>query len=366
MPHRGACPAFGFPTPATRAPRGVASSLLLGVAILLGVAGTTQSAFAQSPPSSIMNLVSSTAVSTADEDRIQRYVNYYADQLAAGGPAASTAVDRLLEPVKARLASRSFRGAYGRFAVDRMRGIAADPPTPYAATTAMVILSKVGTPAALTALVDQADVRRQPAWWIRLAAARGVRQLLEDDRNDAIDDRGRLRASRDMAAQAEQESDPRVLRYVLLAVLEADAERLEPGTRQDIHENFAAAVSTVAERATNDARLASSTALSVAAARDAFLSMATTREVQLAFSRALAPAMVELLGAYEAHWPADGSAEAARHAGDIQRLETALTFLVRATNPSAAIPAPPAATAWNERDRPRFTSAVGAWRAALR
>ena len=366
MPHRGARPASGFPTPATRRPRAAAPSLLLGMAILLGVAGTTSLAAAQSQPSSIMNLVSNTAVNTSDEERIQRYVNYYADQLASGGPAAAGAVDRLLEPVKDRLATRSFRGAYARFAVDRMRGIAADPPTPYAATTAMVILSKIGTQSALAALVDQADVRRQDQWWVRLAAARGVRQLLEDDRNDAIDDRGRLRASRDMAAQAQQESDPRVLRYVLLAVLEADAERLENGTRSDIHQNFAAAMNAVAERATNDAGLASSTALAVAAARDAFLSMATTREVQLAFSRELAPAMVELLAAYEAHWPADGSAESARHAGDIQRLETALTFLVRAANPQANIPAPPAATAWNEGDRPRFTSALGAWRAALR
>jgi hypothetical protein len=340
--------------------------VLVGCTVLLGVLVAPTTVLAQSAPSSIMGLISSATVSPTDEQRIERYVTWYADQVAASGPDAASATTRLLEPLKSNAASRSFRGAYSRIAVDRMKRIAADPASPYAATSAMVVLTKIGTPAALSALVDEADSRRQSSWWVRLAAARGVRTLLKDDFNDAIDDRGRLRCSRDMAGHAERETDPRVLRYVLLSILEADDERLEPGTRGDIHENLANAMTTVATRARNDASLAAATGLAVATARNAFLEMANTREVQLNFSRLLAPAMIEILAAYEAQWPTDASTASPAILRDIERIEIALGFLVIANNPSAAVPTPPAATAWTAGNRDEFSSAVGAWRAALR
>ena len=365
MPHRGSRPASGLPAPAP-APRRVATGGWLGALMLAaGLLAGPGTAAAQTP-ASIMGMISSSAVSSADEARIQAYVNHYADQLASGGDAATDAVNRLLEPISTTAASRSFRGALGQVAVARMGRIINDPPSPFVATNALVILSKVGTPGALAALVEQADGRRQDDWWIRLAAARGARQLLKDARGDAIDDRTRLRTSRDLSEIAGRESDARVLRHVLLAIVQADSPQLEAGTRADIHGHLASALTTVAGRIRQDASLAPATGLAVAATRDAFLGMLNQREVQLEFSRRLAPAMIELLAAYEGHWPADGSEAAAAHALDIQRIETGLEFLVKAANPAATIPSPPAAKAWSDRNRGGFTSAVGAWRATLR
>ncbi|MHC4808939.1 MAG: hypothetical protein ACYTEV_01050 [Planctomycetota bacterium] len=365
MPHRGSRPASGSPAPAP-APRRVASGGWFGVLMLAAGLLAGPSVAAGQTPASIMGMISSTTVSSADESRIESYVNHYADQLASGGDAAAEAVERLLEPVSTTAASRSFRGAFGRVAVDRLGRILSDPPSPFVATNALVILSKVGTPGALAALVREADGRDQGDWWIRLAAARGARQLLKDARGDAIDDRTRLRTSRDLSEMAARETDARVLRHVLLAIVQADASQLEPGTRADIHGHLASALSTVAGRIREDASLAPATGLAVAAIRDTFLGMLNQRDVQLEFSRRLAPAMIELLAAYEGHWPADGSDAAATHALDIQRIETGLEFMVRAANPAATIPSPPAAEAWSDRNRGGFTSAVGAWRATLR
>ncbi len=364
MPHRGVRPASGPSTPARRRlvaarPGAMAAALLAGVL----VAGE---ATAQSVPTSLRGLISTSSVSADDAARIERFVGFHADRLAAGGPDAAESAARLLEPISTVSASRSFRGAFASAAVPRMRGIAADPPSPFAAANAIIVLTKIGTPAALETLLGQADPDRQDQWSLRLTAARGVDQLLEDDYNDGIDERTRLRTSRELASLAEREEDPRVLRYVLLAMIECDAERLDDGTRTELHQRFASSLATVARRAASDASLASATGLAVAEARNAFLELASRRQLQVAFSRALAPALVELVAAYESHWPSDGGEMAARHAAEIDLIETALGFVVSAANPSARIPERTAAGAWEARDRGGFTSAVGAWRATLR
>lgn len=374
MFHRGLRPATRATRPSVL--RTVCRSASLGrgtvLAAIVGVLAVASPAVAQSEPASISNLASRTTIDTAGEARIEAYILYYVERLEAGGASASNAYRRLLEPIAgagtSRAATRSFRGAFSSAAVRPLRRISESSDNPLVAANASIVLSKVGTLESAEALIAIADARTDRPWASRLAAARGIVTALRDDFNDTLDERARLRIGRRLSELASRETSARVLPYMLTGILEADDDdALTDGSRIELFGFYADALRTTAARGRGDTAFSKSAGRSIAVVRDRFLRLTARPDVQASLARSIAPAMVELLSAYEQHWDAGHVDDEmkARLTDEIKRCEVTLSLLVARVSSNANLPESAAADAWQSDDQAGYSAAVAALRSAV-
>jgi len=332
------------------------------LAALVLASGVAQ---AQSEPRPISGLAS--AISLSDEDRasIVAYAEYWVARLA-GATDPDDQVDaagKVLDPLRARGTSLQFRTEYGLAAAPKLRELIRADTSPFATTNALLAVTLLGNESALDLLIEFVAGREARAMHVRLAAARGCRDLFEktDGDSDAISARKISTAVRRLREAVAVESNPLVLRHQLSAIFAADAKALPIESRTQVYGYLAEALEIVAQRGGKDPQLLTASSPVVLELLQEYVRFAP--DVQGPIGQKIVPGLIAMLAGYDGAWASAGSEGALRPqlAAQIQRIENCLKVTYPVAHPGRQAPEAGLADSFRKGDQARFREGLQRW-----
>lgn len=328
--------------------RRVISGLLLAAAF-------AASAAAAAPPR-INHLTNEPRLSDRDRAAIREYAEYWCDQLMSDDPEkVDEARVRLIEPLRAVQITEVFRFEYSDDALDRLQKVVAGG-NPQSAVGAVQVMALLGTPRALEALVELADITKEKRFGVRLWAAKAFPLAVQQG---TVPENDVNRALRQLGQAASREEDWLILRRQFEAIVS-----VEGRTSRDVQINVLEATTKRMGQGPAPSDLMQAIYPSLKLLRDEYLQMKTID--QGLFGKALAPALGEVCTVADRHWDQAQASDAARKAygGAVLISETLLTMIhgtVGGTSVRTQL-----GPAWRDRDRGRFNADQNTWQAILR
>lgn len=336
-------------------------------------------AVAAGDPPPIKDLSSATSLSADDRNRVAVYAEFWAERLmmAAENPSEVQNIRRKLsDPLDRGLITEVFRTYYGTALKGGLEQVLAEG-NPHTSVVAMIVLSRVGTESALMSLLDHCGLPDEPRRHVRLAAARGCRQMLASDLLDSVKPNKITGAARTLANAAQRETDRFTLRHQLEAIFFADRTVLADGPRAQIHSSLVSALDGTASRASMAQADASPNALELLDAtypvlyllRNAFLDPQNLPPVlQREFGRKLGPCLGRMFDVARKHW---GDVQSAPREKDqywriIYLCENFLSTIDPFVRPNQqGSLSTQLATSWKDGDADRFSRDLKRWQDVL-
>lgn len=344
-------------------PHGIRATAILAATVIAAIGLIAPAATAQEPRS-IAGLSDETQLSQADRAAVEEYANFWMERLVDDQfDVADRARQKLMEPV-ARNPSEVFRDAYGGNLMRHVGPIirsAADRP--YAATNSVILLSRVGTERAIEMLVANASARQQSEWWLRLVAAKNAAEFMASNRTNSLQADFLSGRISDLARAAEAETNPGVLRYQLLALLNSDSDRFAANSRTRVFDHISSGLGAAVSRSATDHQMLAATDLMLTESLQPFL--AIPRASQPAFAKKVVPQMVALLEGYAAVGPDLDPKVQQEYGKYIQRLAQRLERFCAVGMSRVQRPSDDLADAWNDGKFDDFRASVQRWKAAI-
>jgi hypothetical protein len=326
-------------------------------------------------PPSISSLATNTRLTAEEQESVQTYVTFWCEQLTAGKDSPDsvrTARRRLLEPLRGDLATAAFLDEYGRRLIPLLESVI-DDGNAHVSANALIIVSQLGTERALDALLKRSNVRDEPKGQVRLRAARGCKDLLENQNLDSVSARMITLAARRLRDAARAEDDTLILRHQLQAILAADLARLGDKQREQIRGYLVEALQGTAQRAIEAPAEANPSGMGLFEAtypvlvetRNAYLRLDLTS--QQTFGQQMGPCLGRLLAVPGAQWEAAQNAPRCKEqCGKVVHLcERFLTTLDAFVRGNDGPPETDLKGAWDAGNADRYRQDLGRWESVL-
>lgn len=323
---------------------------------VLTAAATTWAA----PPNLQISVLSANEITPSQQQRIDEYVTYWANQLGStDSTAAETAqaAEKLIEPPTAPGTRSGFRVTYARAALPKLTAVLRQQQDDYRAVQAAKVIGFLGTPGALEQLVEFCDAESEPRASVRLWAARGCEVLITRTRDEGIIvDRDVVAALRSLRQAAEDEPNWLVLHRLFEAMAAAGSDT----GRQRQLEAFDAVVERL-EELDEPSDLMRAVTRAIVSLRDQYVRMAPSQ--QTAYGRELGPVLGRVQQVASTHWDAAQSDPAMKkvYGQAVQLSESLLKLIdqnVRLGEPS---PSTSLYLSWQQGNRPEFQSQAQSW-----
>lgn len=313
------------------------------------------------PPTSLGAIVQTNQPLTGDQlQRIQRYVQYWAEQLASdqSAPAdAAEASQRLLDPSSTNIASPIFLSAYGREALPRLRSML-EQENNFAAVQAARIMGFLGIPEALDELLPWCSLANEPRYAVRLWASKSCEVLIRRTRSaGVVNERQLAGVLRQLKQAAEREDNWLVLhrQFEALAATGSDA------ARQQQLEVFESILRRLQRNDAEPSPLMEALSRAMISFRDQFIRLGV--QPQTDFGSELAPVLGQVFETALVHWDSAQQDPKARdvYGQAIQSSESLLRFIDQTLRPGAQSPRTDLSRAWSDGDRTVFEARTQIW-----
>ncbi|TVQ51680.1 MAG: hypothetical protein EA377_11950 [Phycisphaerales bacterium] len=316
-------------------------------------------------PPDISDLVTARDAFTQSQiDRLERYAEHWANELASGqSDRMNRARRELLDQLRAPGVRRIFLDEYARAVVPQMqRLIERDPQmdgSQFIAINAIQIIGMLQSEMAVRPLLEYANPEREDRSAIRLWAVNGFRLVVESGN---VTDRRTDGFVRDLHRLAERETDWMVLmrHFQAMAVVQTEV------ARERQVELLSRVVSRIEEDESGPSELMRVVSQSLLLLREQYISPTISASEQTTLGRSLGPVLGRILAVADQHWDAAKANESSREQyGSAIRIAEILLRAVDSRVRSGSSVDEAIEQAWSSNNQSQYRSGVSRWQSVL-
>ncbi|MHC4217010.1 MAG: hypothetical protein ACYSU7_01005 [Planctomycetota bacterium] len=322
------------------------------------IAATAAATLSAAPPPRITHLADTSTLNEQQRQEIRNYAEYWCNELTAEDPAGvdearGKLADPLVRPVRI---GQTFRFTYADATLPHLE-VVIEGSNPQAAVNAMQIAAMLGTPRALEMITRHASLQDEPAFGLRLWAAKtfpiavGEKVLPPNEIDKAL---------RQFGNAASRELNWLVLRRQFEAIAS-----VKGNVSHDEQVRVLRATTDRMDEQEGPSDLMQATYPALKLILDEYLELQPDQ--QESFGKSLGPVLGDLVAVANKHWDSAQDDDVARvtYGGAIHISENLLRLIDDRVRPLSAGPRTELGPAWKNRQKTRFSADHDKWRSVL-